>query len=71
MTPFDQRGAPECPRCRSAINVIRAGDLGVPCVQPALWTCRWCLFQVWAADVIEQTRRLHKELDRITRETPA
>jgi ribosomal protein L37AE/L43A len=51
---------PVCPRCRSNINVRRR-----PWTNG--WTCSWCLFQAWKADLEEQLRRLHQELDRITR----
>jgi hypothetical protein len=52
---------PVCPRCRSNVNVRN-----VPWVWG--WSCRWCLFLAWKADLEEQIRRLHQELDRITKE---
>jgi hypothetical protein len=55
---------PPCPRCGTSINVRR----GLPWLQPESWSCRYCLFEVWKADVLEQTRRLEAELGRILRD---
>jgi hypothetical protein len=57
-----EAGAPLCPRCGT--RAVR----GVPGLAPGSWSCRVCVFDVWARDVLVQYERLHAELDRILRE---
>jgi hypothetical protein len=68
---FERPGAPPCPRCPDGGIVVRAGDLRIACLRPESWTCRACRFQILLADLAEQRRRLHAEVDRILREASA
>ena len=54
-------GAPECPRCKSAINVRH-----VPWLRG--WSCRWCAFENWRRQLELDVARLLAEAERITRD---
>jgi hypothetical protein len=58
--PTPVPGAPECPRCRSNVNVRH-----VPWVSG--WSCRWCAWELWWRQLEHDLARVLAEAERITR----